>query len=80
MKQTVEKERLMAVALTRIWGLDNPSLTFLQCRQIKDAVCRQLAYNHGFPKSTGGSMLKKQAPTLTSGVKGGGSESNNIQR
>ena len=48
-KQTVEKERLMAVALARIWGLDNPSLTFMKRRWIEDAAYRQLAFNHGFP-------------------------------
>ena len=64
----------MAVALARIWGLDNPSLTFMKRRWIEDAACRQLAYDHGFPKSTGGSMLKKWASTLTSGVKGGATD------
>ena len=61
----------MAVALARIWGLDNPSLTFMKRRRIEDAACRQFVYDHGFSKSTGGSMLKKWASTLTSGVKGG---------
>ena len=70
MKQTAEKERLMAVALVRIWGVDNLSLTFMKRRRIKDATCRQLAYDHGFPKLLGGSMLRKWTSTLTSGVKG----------
>ena len=67
-KQTDE---LMAVALAKCWGHDNPSLTYRERKRLEDAVCRQIAYDHGFPKPSGGSMLGKWSATLNSGVTGG---------
>lgn len=70
-KQTTERQRYLAVTLAKLWGHDNPSLTYKQRRKIEQAACQQIAYDHGFKKSTGGHMLKQWEKKLKSGVASG---------
>ena len=67
-KQTKESERVLAVHVAKMWGHDNLALTYHQRRRIEDAACKLIAYDHGFGKSTGGSMINKWAQQLSSGV------------
>ena len=47
----------------------NPPLTYKGKLRIGGVSCRKFTYDHGFPKSTGGSMLKKWANKIASVVK-----------
>ena len=90
-KQTRETERLIAISLARMWGYDDEILTRNQRLRIAKAACTQLAYDHGFPKVTGGSMMqdwianlsvnvtKGDTQPLASGHKGSKSKTDKIE-
>ena len=40
----------MDVLLINIWGHGNPEITYKQQQSIEDVTCRQILYDHGFPK------------------------------
>ena len=59
-KQANERMRFSAVALADWWGYGDPTRTHEDRQQIATAACRrQVAYDHGHAKSTGGSQLYK---------------------
>ena len=58
-KQANERMRFSAVALADWWGHGNPTRTYEDRQQIATAACRQVAYDHCYAKSTGGSQLYK---------------------
>ena len=59
-KQANERMRFSAVALADWWwGHGDPTRTCEDRQQIATAACRQVAYDHGHAKSTGGSQLYK---------------------
>ena len=61
----------MDVLLINIWGHGNPEITYKQQQSIEDVTCRQISYDHGFPKLTGARMLNKWTNKLACGVKDG---------
>ena len=67
-KQADERMRFSAVALAEIWGYSDPTRPYDDRQQIANAACRQVAYDQGFPKSTGGSQLHKWRSKLLDGV------------
>jgi len=58
-KQADTKMRSCALFLAELWGYGDESLTWEQRQRIGNAACRQVAYDQGYPKSTGGSQLWK---------------------
>ena len=58
-KQANERMRFSAVALADWWGFGDPTRTYEDRQQIATAACRQIAYDHGYAKSTGGSQIHK---------------------
>ena len=58
-KQANERMRFSAVALADWWGYGDPTRTCEDRQQIATAACRQVACDHGYAKSTGGSQLYK---------------------
>ena len=58
----------MALALAKMWGYDNPHLTYIKSLEVADAACKQIAYNHGFSNSTGSRMMGKWQEELSTGV------------
>ena len=58
-KQANERMRFSAVALADWWGCGDPTRTCEDRQQIATAACRQVACDHGYAKSTGGSQLYK---------------------
>ena len=66
-KQADTKMRSCALFLAELWGYGDESLTWEQRQRIANAACRQVAYDHGYPKSTGGTSLwmwRKRAKLL----------------
>ena len=65
-KQANERMRFSAVALADWWGCGDPTRTYEDRQQIATAACRQVAYDHGYAKSTGRwfSALQVERPAL----------------
>ena len=70
-KQSKQYERFMAVALAKMWGHENPNLTFNKRHEIADAACRQIAYDHGFRASSGSHILRRWQDELSNGLVSG---------
>ena len=58
-KQATERMRSCAVFLAQLWGYGEGSKTWEERQRIATAACNQIAYDQGYPKSTGSSQLGK---------------------
>ena len=67
-KQADERMRFSAVALAEMWGYSDATRPYEIRQEIANAACRQVAYDQGFPKSTGGSQLHMWRSKLFGGV------------
>ena len=70
-KQATERMRFCAVALADFWGYSDPTRPFEDRQTIARAACSQIAYDHGYRKSTGGSQLYKWRRQMYARLVGG---------
>ena len=71
-KQATERMRFCAVALADFWGYSDPTRPFEERQTIARAACSQIAYDHGYRKSTGGSQLYRWREQLYARLVEGG--------
>lgn len=67
-KQADERMRSCAVFLAEMWGYRDGNKTWEARQRIAKAVCNQIAYDHGYPKSTGASQLGKWYDKAQKGI------------
>ena len=70
-KQFDGTERCMAVSLARLWGYDNPALSFWEKTRIASAAGKMISYDYGFSKPIGHSSVYKWCKTMATGVESG---------
>ena len=70
-KQADDKMRSCAIFLSELWGYSDTTVSWEGRQRIANAVCRLIAYDHGYAKSTGGSQLWKWRKQATAGILGG---------
>ena len=71
-RQATERMRFCAVALADFWGYSDPFRPFEERQAIARAACSQIAYDHGYRKSTGGSQLYRWREQLYARLVEGG--------
>mmetsp|Transcript_22699 Transcript_22699/g.53836 ORF Transcript_22699/g.53836 Transcript_22699/m.53836 type:complete len:948 (+) Transcript_22699:244-3087(+) len=58
-KQASERMRSCAVFLSELWGYRDTNKSWDERQRIATAACNLIAYDHGYPRSTGSSQLGK---------------------
>ena len=58
-KQAKQVERLMIITTAKLWGWEDDSLSSKRRVRIARAVCKQVAYDHGYERPITHNMLSK---------------------
>ena len=70
-RQAKQVERLMIITTAKLWGWEDDSLSSKRRVRIARAVCKQVAYDHGYERPITHNMLSKWEQSLRSAVLNG---------